>query len=368
VSEPTGPQHSPRETPADGVAVIRNTRKATSPLAGSPPLVPDVTVVIPTHNRRDLLSLSLRSVLWQRDVDLDVIVVDDGSTDGTAELVESIGDARIHLIRNLTAQGVSAARNLGISHSTGRWIAFLDDDDLWAPDKLALQLHAATSTGAEWVYVGSVNITLRHRVSGGAPPPPPQEVIAALPQSNVVPGGCSGVMVAKPVLDAVGRFDGELGPLADWDLWLRLMRVGPPAWVPQPLVAYRVHGGQLSLDAVRIQTEFRVVADRYGEGNRAILYRYLGWWALRVKRYRDALRFFVRGGLQRRPEYPPRVLAEDFTYLLRDIFEEKLRIRIPRSKRAPQLPEDQRKWRAQGQAWVNDFLARSGVEPVGREG
>jgi glycosyltransferase involved in cell wall biosynthesis len=336
--------------------------KANARLADSARFDPDITVVIPTHNRRDLLTLSLRSVLWQRDVKFEVIVVDDGSTDGTAELVEGIGDPRVRLIRQETTQGVSVARNAGIAGASGRWISFLDDDDLWAPHKLALQLQAATSTEKAWVYVGSVNINLGHRVSGGAPPLPPQEVVQRLGQSNVVPGGCSGVMVAKTVLDRVGRFDSHLQPLADWDLWLRLLRVGPPAWVPQPLVAYRVHRGQLSLNAARIQAEFEVMADRHGEGNRAILYRYLGWWSIRVRRHRDAFRFFVRGGLQRMPDYPPRILMEDLVYLMREILGARLGLRVMSSQRAAYLPEHHRAWRAQGQAWVNDLLILSGTE------
>jgi glycosyltransferase involved in cell wall biosynthesis len=346
---------------------LRRTTKAPAPAAGAVHFDPDVTVVIPTHNRRDLLALAIRSVLWQRDVIFEVIVVDDGSTDGTGELVASFRDPRIRLTRHDTTQGVSAARNLGISQARGQWIAFLDDDDLWAPDKLALQLQAATSTGEPWVYVGSVNINLRHRVSGGAPPPPPHVIVERLGQSNVVPGGCSGVMVARPVLQAVGGFDPHLGPLADWDLWLRLARVAPPGWAPEPLVAYRVHGGQLSLDTPRIQREFRVLADRHGEGNRAILYRYLGWWSLRVRRHRNAFGFFLRGALQRKLDYPPRILVEDLAYLMREVLETRLRLQIPNSNRKAELPDDQRAWRARGQAWVNEFLASPALTPPPRK-
>ena len=108
--------------------------------------MPEVSVVIPTRDRSRLLGLTLHSVLWQRGVVVVVVVVDDGSTDDTAQTVAGLADPRVRLVRHDTAQGVSAARNRGITEAHGRWVAFLDDDDLWAPDKLACQLQAARGT------------------------------------------------------------------------------------------------------------------------------------------------------------------------------------------------------------------------------
>src|SRR4030095_3987508 len=157
----------------------------------------DVSVIVPTRNRSALLAITLCSVLRQRDVDLEVIVVDDASTDDTPAALARLTDSRIRVIRHDSCRGVSAARNHGISEARAEWIAFLDDDDLWAPDKLALQLRAARERGATWVYVGQVNINMLYEVIGGAPPLAPDAVLKQLPQSDVVPGGCSGVMVSK---------------------------------------------------------------------------------------------------------------------------------------------------------------------------
>jgi glycosyltransferase involved in cell wall biosynthesis len=129
---------------------------------------PDVSVVVPTHNRSGLLAQTLRSVLWQRGVDLEVLVVDDGSTDDTAAVVAALNDPRVRLLRHGTPRGVSAARNRGVAAAGGRWLAFCDDDDLWAPDKLARQLAAAQATGRSWVYAGEVHIDLGGQVVGGA--------------------------------------------------------------------------------------------------------------------------------------------------------------------------------------------------------
>src|SRR5262245_16886500 len=119
-----------------------------SPILGVMPLV---SVVIPTRNRASLLERTLRSVLAQRMGDLEVVVVDDGSTDDTTS-VAGAADVRVAVVRNQTPEGVSAARNRGIAAARGSWIAFCDDDDLWSPEKLTLQLDAAQRAGAHWVY------------------------------------------------------------------------------------------------------------------------------------------------------------------------------------------------------------------------
>ncbi|HEX6207479.1 MAG TPA: glycosyltransferase family 2 protein, partial [Actinomycetota bacterium] len=106
-------------------------------------MTPEISAIVPTHNRAGLLTTTLRTVLWQRDVSLEVVVVDDGSSDATADLVEGLGDPRVRLVRHDAPRGVSTARNRGASEARGDWLAFCDDDDLWAPDKLARQLAAA---------------------------------------------------------------------------------------------------------------------------------------------------------------------------------------------------------------------------------
>src|SRR4051812_1633371 len=105
--------------------------------------MPEITAIVPTHNRSNLLEQTLRSVLSQRGVDLEVVVVDDGSTDDVAAVVGALDDQRIRLIRHDHPMGVSTARNHGAKVATGDWLAFCDDDDLWSPDKLARQLAAA---------------------------------------------------------------------------------------------------------------------------------------------------------------------------------------------------------------------------------
>ena len=129
-------------------------------------MTPFVSVVVPSHNRARLLSRTLQSILAQQMGDLEVVVVDDGSTDDTAS-VAAAADPRVVVLRNEAPAGVSAARNRGIAAARGAWMAFCDDDDLWSPEKLAHQLAAAERARADWVYSGDVNVDDGLRVLSG---------------------------------------------------------------------------------------------------------------------------------------------------------------------------------------------------------
>lgn len=256
---------------------------------------PDVSVIIPTRDRCDRLRLTLRSALAQRGVVFEVIVVDDGSSDGTARMVESFGDARISVLRNDVSLGESSARNRGIEEASGTWIAFLDDDDLWAPDKLALQRGALRATRRSWAYGGAVVIDGNLNVLHGSPPPTPEEVVAALSRHNAVPASASNVVVASELLARVGPFDTELRRTPDWDMWLRLVRAGPPAFVNRPLVAICVHPGNMSRDMDLLFDELDVLAARYQVSvDRARHHRWAAWSSMADGRRRDAIGHYLR--------------------------------------------------------------------------
>jgi glycosyltransferase involved in cell wall biosynthesis len=210
--------------------------------------VTEISVVIPTRGRSGYLRFALRSVLWQRDVEMEVIVVDDASTDDTSEVVVRFGEPRIRLIRLEKSGGVSAARNRGAAEASGRWLAFLDDDDVWAPDKLASQRAAATTSGRTWAYTGWVTVDDKLRIISGGRPPPPEQVARLLFRRNAIPTGGSNVLIEREAFDRAGAFDPQLANGEDWDMWIRLARQGLPAWVPEPLMAYRIHPANASLD------------------------------------------------------------------------------------------------------------------------
>jgi glycosyltransferase involved in cell wall biosynthesis len=219
----------------------------------------DISVVVPTRNRSRLLAMTLRSVLRQRDVDLEVIVVDEASTDDTPAMLAGFDDPRIRVVRHDRPLGVSAARNRGTAEARGDWVAFLDDDDLWAPTKLAYQLRASRESGRHWAYTGSVNIADTFRVVHGLPPLAPDDVVKALPRYNAIPGGGSNVVVRRTTLLEAGPFDTRLRNTEDWEMWIRIARSGPPAWVCRPLLAYRVHAANSSLDVDEILRGARLI-------------------------------------------------------------------------------------------------------------
>ena len=298
----------------------------------------DVSVVIPTRDRASLLVHTLRSVLWQEDVDAEVLVVDDGMESDTGAVLERLGDRRVHLLRNSGPPGVSGARNRGIAAAKGHWIAFLDDDDLWAPGKLRAQLSVAEQAGAAWVYAGDVTVDEDLRVCAGAPPPAPEQMVADLQRYNAVPAGASNVVVRRAVLDAVGGFDAELRTSEDWDLWLRLATTGLPASVPRPLVALRTHSGMASRAVDQMLADIEIIARRHGiPVDRARHERWAAWMCLEDRRRAAALHHYARA-----------VIAGDFISLGRAAM---ALIDPDVTRRRRPSPDDD--WAVEAQTWLN---------------
>lgn len=299
---------------------------------------------------------TLRSIARQHDVDLEIVVIDDGSPAGQVEaVVAAVDDDRIRVLRNEAAQGVSAARNRGVAAARGAWVAFCDDDDLWAGDKLRRQLTTAGHASSAWVYTGSVNVNEAQRVLGGMLPLPPAQVVALLPQRNVIPGGGSGVLVHRRLLDLAGPFDPSLHNTEDWDLWVRLSRLQIPRRVPAPLVGYRVHRAGSSLVTRQILLGAEEIERRYGGPlDRVTLYRHLGRLSARAGRRPEALRWYVRTAFLS-AEYRRGALRSDATQLLGNARAEALargRLRLA----APAEPDPAvTAYRAEAQRWLDQL-------------
>jgi glycosyltransferase involved in cell wall biosynthesis len=208
---------------------------------------PFVTVVIPTKDRAHLLGATLRGALWQQGVDFEVVVVDDGSNDGTSDVVAQADDLRVRLVRHERSLGVARARNRGIEEARGEWIAFLDDDDLWAPNKLAAQLEAAERIGGDVTYASAFVVDETDRVLRLVPAPPAETLLRDMLRTNVMGAGSSNVMARRGLLRKLEGFDASLHQIADWDLWIRLAERGQPAPCAAPVVAYVAHPGNMLL-------------------------------------------------------------------------------------------------------------------------
>jgi glycosyltransferase involved in cell wall biosynthesis len=220
--------------------------------------MPLVSVIIPTYNRASYLKEAIDSVLSQDFRDFELIVVDDGSTDGTPNLLESYGGSLRCLYQE--HRGVSAARNTGISHAKGTYVAFLDSDDLWLPNKLSIQVDffqrnadaLICQTEEIWIRNGArVNSKKRHKKYS-------DDIFEkALPLCIVSP---SAVMMKKDLFDRVGFFDESLPVCEDYDLWLRISAIYPIHLIETPCIIKRGgHGDQLSRSLEGID-RFRIKA------------------------------------------------------------------------------------------------------------
>ena len=246
---------------------------------------PAITVVIPARNARPYLARSLASIGPREDIE--IIVVDDGSTDGTAEFLEQIrrDDPRLRILQG-PQRGPAAARNLAIAKATAPLIAFLDADDRWRLDKLAQQeqLHAdRPDLGFSFTDYRHVKwdgapggacfrfwprFAARH--SGrGEPFCLGPDGLAQLYAENVV--GTSTVMARTELLRRMGGFDETLRQAEDWDLWLRMAEAAPVGCVPAVLMDYLMHRpGNLSSAATARAAALTTVARRHRDAVQAM--------------------------------------------------------------------------------------------------
>ena len=192
-----------------------------------------ISVVIPTYNRRETLTRAVESVQAQDYRVSEIIIVDDGSTDGSAEL-PILADERIKYIVNAQNMGSQASRNRGIREATGDAIAFLDSDDYWRPDKIDLQIKAAAAAG----FSDKFCVTCGHEQfgdNGGTSFRPPERIDLETVFVHNLIGPTSNVLISRTLLDAVGYFDLSMPSCQDWELFVRILEQTSIIGVPEIL-------------------------------------------------------------------------------------------------------------------------------------
>jgi hypothetical protein len=257
--------------------------------------------VIPTRDRWAVLQRALLAATSQKDVDVEVLVVDDASTDGSPERVEQLDDARVRLIRRSASGGPGVARNAGIAAAKGEWVAFLDDDDFWSPRKLRAQLDAANAAGATMVYADAIALDDEFGVIEALPGPDPSDLADALMLGGAIPAGSSNVMMHATLIEHLGGFDERLSQLADWDLWIRAATTVSAARCPEVLVAYVHHAASMMTGHVRtLRKEFGYLREKHRDMARGRAHgfdtagfeRWIGWGESRAgSRRRAATRY-----------------------------------------------------------------------------
>lgn len=262
---------------------------------------PIVSVIVPTYNVAPFIAETLESILGQAGVSaIEVVVVDDGSQDGTPDVVLQMAttDPRLHLLRNDGPRGAASARNHGLRHASGEWVAFLDGDDLWMPDNLRLKLEAAhsdpsiqmvssdfynenranrTVPKAEWPGLRQSLLEVWHR-HVGAPPEAGALKIQTVDRllerflTDEVLGNTGTFLIRRQAVEALGGFDLSLTVGEDLFLWLQLAeRAQRMLFVHQPLMYYRYRPGSLTnsadaAHAVNAERFCRVLLQKQGFG------------------------------------------------------------------------------------------------------
>ncbi|MBO1909763.1 glycosyltransferase family 2 protein [Microvirga sp. 3-52] len=220
-----------------------------------------VSVIIPTFNREPLLEAAINSALHQTMPVVEIIVVDDGSTDQTEALVARLAsvDSRIKLLKRQRG-GANRARNAGSKLAVGEWLAFLDSDDVWEHNKLAMQMQAINShedvvacfTGLRHIGVGREKIYL----------PPEKPSLDDIRATNVL-SSTSTAVIKKTVFWEIGGFDPNLPSCQDWDLWFRLRQKGTFVTVREPLVKYNSGPHErISSNVSRVIDGHRIIFER----------------------------------------------------------------------------------------------------------
>ena len=212
---------------------------------------PAVTVIIPTRDRWSMATRAARCALEQLDVPTEVIVVDDGSVERVPR-EGPLSDERVRVVRHSIPQGLGAARNRGVAEARTDWVAFLYDNDLWAPEKLRSQLRAARETGAEYVYCAAYLVdadfrvrTIHRPARAGALPRVPLNC-------NAIPAEGSSALAKRKVITRQGGFDETFHHLVDWDMFLRLTEDAVRmAALEDPLVAITRHAGDMAASSPR---------------------------------------------------------------------------------------------------------------------
>ena len=231
-------------------------------IAASP--APAVSVIVPAYNAAATLQETLESVLAQTFTDFELLVVDDGSTDATAQIALSFEDPRVRLI-SLSHGGVARARNLAVEEARGTLVAFLDADDVWLPHKLQLQVALLD----ERPDVG-LCVTRATRIDADSRPTGEMPILeasddytAALLLHSSIAGGVSAAVIRRELFQQVGGFPYGQRQAEDWDLWLRLSLHSTIAVVPESLVLQRAHAGNTSGVAYELERDTFPTLDRF---------------------------------------------------------------------------------------------------------
>ncbi|MCU0549611.1 MAG: glycosyltransferase [Leptolyngbya sp. Prado105] len=283
---------------------------------------PLVSVVIAAYNAEAFISDTIKSLQAQTYRNFEAIIVDDGSHDRTAEIVRSFAetDDRIKLIQQQNL-GVPTSRNVAIQHSTGKYIAPLDADDIWYPERLAKHIHCLENADSTvgLVYSWSVYLNEKGEIKGYSPfgqlGAVEGNVLAMLVFYNFLDNACSTTFRRK-CLDRVGEYNCELETCEDWDLFLRIAEHYQFRIVPEYLIGYRQYSGSMSTKCVTMSNFYELIMSRIYQRHPE-LPRYVRHWANTVFYNNLLSKSYLAGDYRLMFRWMSRSLRNDYALLLR---------------------------------------------------
>jgi glycosyltransferase involved in cell wall biosynthesis len=224
-----------------------------------------VSIIIPTFNRKFMVCKAIDSALNQTYKDIEIIVVDDGSSDNTQELlVQKYRDKIKYFYQE--NRGVAGARNAGIQESRGEYIAFLDSDDTWMPAKLDAQMKIFQSdTDVGLVYCGYTTLDMQGEIVGQVKPACKGMIYYDLVLGNQM--GASSVVIKRECVEQIGFFQGRYSPAEDYEYWLRISRKYKVDFVEDPLVQYVTHDQGLSQNGRAMEQAVMRILEDHWQGN-----------------------------------------------------------------------------------------------------
>ena len=297
--------------------------------------LPIVSVIIPTYNRAHLIDKAINSVLSQTYQDYEIIIVDDASTDNTKEVVKDFTDSRISYIFHTNNLDISAARNSGIKASQGKYIALLDSDDEWLPEKLDKQINKFEKESLKIgvIYTGSYYIDEKGNQIRKVHVPIKEGYIY---EDLLRAGGylcLSSTLIKRECFKKVGLFDENLPPCEDLDMWIRIAKYYKFSYIKDLLVATRIHNNQITNDSEALIEGIKKIQVKYNKelGKRpysnSIRYFHLGNKLCHLRKRKEGQKYFIKAI----SIYP--FCIKYYVYLLCSIFGTRVYMYISRIRR-----------------------------------
>jgi glycosyltransferase involved in cell wall biosynthesis len=221
--------------------------------------MPKVSVIIPTHNRAESLCSAITSVLNQTFQDFEIIIIDDASKDHTREVIANFNDARIKVIHNQVSKGAAGARNIGIMHSNCEYIAFLDDDDEWLPEKLKMQIclldHSLPEVGGVCTGCFTIERESERVLSVDSPE------MHDLSKGNFIT--TSSILLRRECFEKCDLFDERMLTNSDYDMWIRISTKFSFKIIKNALVNYYIHENRLTRNYEKKAAGLEILFEKY---------------------------------------------------------------------------------------------------------